>query len=380
MPHTFPGQIAPYTVDATPRKPMNAILKSLVTALVFIAPACGADGTTPALPTTSPSPPNADSIEVRGAGFKTPACVVWDKIADVYLVSNIHGHPLAKDDSGFISRVRPDGTVEALKWIDGASEGVTLHAPKGMAILRDRLWVADIDVLRGFDRSTGRALKEVPVPGATQMNKIISFPNARGVPAGCLVTDTEQWRPEGPDTMRPGTSFLHIFDLDHGEVTTTPNNPWVRPGRVRGGIFGADSDLQSAHPFGQVTGTAMTPQGFGLVAWDRPWAYNIESGYDLDQVGPIRLPQGQSYDVIVLPPVWRGEVGAGERWLISSWAGRCLYVVQLDDLPGTTVSEWVSGISAPAKLGYDVKRNRVLVPLYLDDALLIRPGPKVRSR
>ena len=180
----------------------------------------------------------------------------------------------------------------------GATEGVTLHAPKGMAITGDSLWVADSNVLRGFDRSTGRALKEVPVPGATQMNKILPFPNALGVPAGCLVTDTEQWRPEGPDTMRPGTSFLHIIDLDHGEVTTTPNNPWVRPGRVSGGISEPDSNLQSARPFGQVTGAAMTSGGFGLVAWDRPWAYKIESGYDLDKVRPIRLPRGQSYDVV----------------------------------------------------------------------------------
>src|SRR5256886_13499427 len=47
-----------------------------------------------------------------------------------------------------ISRVRPDGAVENLKFIEGGHNGVTLHAPKGLALLGDTLWVADIDVVR----------------------------------------------------------------------------------------------------------------------------------------------------------------------------------------------------------------------------------------
>jgi len=313
---------------------------------------------------------------VRGVGFAGPDCAIWDPTGDVYLVSNVHGDPRRKDDNGFISRVRPDGSVESLRWIDGDAAGVTLHAPCGMAILDDVLWVADIDVLRGFDCSTGRALKAVPVPGAIQMSKVLSFPKALGVPAGCLVTDTGQWRPDGPAPTHPGTSLLHMIDLDRGGGTTTSSNAWVRPDRVSGGTSETDSDLQSTHPFGRVTGVAMTSGGFGLVAWDRPWAYEIESGFDFDKVRSIQLPRGQSYDVIVLPPAGRDEAGAGQRWLVSSWAGRCLYLVQWDDPASAMVSEWVSGIRAPAKLGYDMKRNWVLVPLYLDDALLIRPGPR----
>ena len=57
-------------------------------------------------------------------------------------------------------------------------------------------------------------------------------------------------------------------------------------------------------------------------------------------------------------------------WLVASWEGKCVY-----ELGNGRVTELVSNIRGPAELGYDVKRNRVLVPLYLDDALLIRPGP-----
>src|SRR2546422_7709536 len=54
-------------------------------------------------------------------------------------------------------RSRPDGAVENLKFIEGGHSGVTLNAPKGLAIRGDTLWVADIDVVRAFDARTGAA-------------------------------------------------------------------------------------------------------------------------------------------------------------------------------------------------------------------------------
>ena len=72
-------------------------------------------------------------------------------------MANINGAAAEKDGNGFISRVSPQGVVLDLKWIDGASPGVTLHAPKGMAIVADTLFVTDIDCIRRFHRVTGRA-------------------------------------------------------------------------------------------------------------------------------------------------------------------------------------------------------------------------------
>ena len=40
------------------------------------------------------------------AGFKTPESVKYDAELDVYFATNINGNPSAKDDNGFISRVR----------------------------------------------------------------------------------------------------------------------------------------------------------------------------------------------------------------------------------------------------------------------------------
>src|SRR5688572_13485920 len=109
-------------------------------------------------------------------GFDTPESAVHDAVDDVYLVSNIGGAPLAKDGDGYIARVRPDGSMTR-HWIRGGEGGVTLHAPKGLAIAGDVLWVADIDVMRRFHRRTGSPLGDVEVPGATFLNDVSALPD-----------------------------------------------------------------------------------------------------------------------------------------------------------------------------------------------------------
>ena len=116
--------------------------------------------TTPVAPVGQPTPPaplpspGATKVGVV-EGFLTPESVLYDPAQDIYFVSNINGGPTAKDNNGFISRVRPDGAVENLKFVEGGHSGVTLNAPKGMALRGDTLWVADIDVVRAFDAKTG---------------------------------------------------------------------------------------------------------------------------------------------------------------------------------------------------------------------------------
>src|SRR5436305_2008757 len=127
----------------------------------------------PAAAPTLPPSPGATKVTVV-EGFLTPESVLHDTAQDIYFVSNINGSPTAKDDNGFISRVRPDGAVENLKFIEGGHNGVTLHAPKGLALLGDTLWVADIDVVRAFDARTGTARDSVSLAtlGAVLLNDI----------------------------------------------------------------------------------------------------------------------------------------------------------------------------------------------------------------
>src|SRR6266850_3826250 len=141
------------------------------------APAMGDTTATPATPAPvaapTPPPPAATKVAVV-EGFLTPESVLHDPAQDIYFVSNINGSPTAKDNNGFISRVRPDGAIENLKFIEGGRAGVTLNAPKGLAVSGDTLWVADIDVVRAFNARTGAPLDSVKLDsmGAVFLNDV----------------------------------------------------------------------------------------------------------------------------------------------------------------------------------------------------------------
>jgi sugar lactone lactonase YvrE len=95
------------------------------------------------------------------SGFSGPEAVRYDADQDRYFVANFNGRGDAADNNGFISRVQPDGTIESLHFIMGGSRGATLHAPRGMFITGDTLWVADVDAVRGFNRRTGAPVATV---------------------------------------------------------------------------------------------------------------------------------------------------------------------------------------------------------------------------
>src|SRR5882672_6194230 len=129
--------------------------------------------TTPAAPVAPAAPTSVGAATVLTVvGFSTPESVLHDSAQDIYFVSNINGSPTAKDNNGFISRVRPDGAIENLKFIEGGRAGVTLNAPKGMAVLGDTLWVADIDVARAFNARTGALLDSVKLDSAVFLNDV----------------------------------------------------------------------------------------------------------------------------------------------------------------------------------------------------------------
>src|SRR6476660_1259815 len=89
-------------------------------------------------------------------GFVAPEAVRYDPDQDVYFVGNWGpGAASATDNTGYISRMKPDGQIETLKFIAGGTNHVVLHAPRGMYIVGDTLWVADADAVRGFNRRTG---------------------------------------------------------------------------------------------------------------------------------------------------------------------------------------------------------------------------------
>jgi len=112
---------------------------------------------------------HAQSITKTMDAFSHPEGTVVT--ADHLYVSNI-GEKMAagaKDGDGFISKVTKNGEIEELKFLPKEE---TLNAPKGMAVVKNTLYVADIDRIVGFDLSSGRQVFELHIPEAQFLNDV----------------------------------------------------------------------------------------------------------------------------------------------------------------------------------------------------------------
>jgi DNA-binding beta-propeller fold protein YncE len=114
------------------------------------------------------------------ASFKVPESVYFDKAGKVLYVANIDGEPWGKDGKGSIGKLALDGKVIAAEWVTG------LQAPKGMALWKGTLWVADLSEVVGIDVAKGTVTSRVPVEGAMKLNDLTV--DAKGV---LYVSDSE---------------------------------------------------------------------------------------------------------------------------------------------------------------------------------------------
>ncbi len=308
------------------RPSMLAIPRSLgALGLALIVAACGGgEDTAEDTPAAEPAPTDAGSIVVAGVGFSTPESVLHDTDADVYLVSNINGTPLDKDGNGFISRLTPDGEVADLKWIDGESEGVTLSAPKGMAILDGTLFVSDIDCVRMFDATSGEPSGDICVEGATFLNDIAVGPNGE-----LFVTDTG-FEATADGFAPSGTAAIHRMTPDGRQAPIAQGD----------GLTGAN-------------GLAVGSRGLFMVSFasGQVFQVNVDNG----ELTPLTGESERQLDGI--------EFTADGGFMFSSWGDRAVYMVGSDG----TQSVVVENVQAPADIGYDAGRNRVLVPLFMDN-------------
>ena len=98
--------------------------------------------------------------------LKTPESVLYDPARDLLFVANINGNPTDKDSNGFITKLGTDGSVIELEWVTG------LHAPKGMGVYEDLLFVADIDHLVVIDIPSATIKEKVSVEKAQFLNDV----------------------------------------------------------------------------------------------------------------------------------------------------------------------------------------------------------------
>lgn len=99
-------------------------------------------------------------------GFAMPESVLHDEVRDRLIVSNIEGAPNGVDGDGYLSLLAMDGTVIDRVWASG------MDAPKGMALVGDRLLVADLTKLHVLDAASGEVLETLTHEDAVFLNDV----------------------------------------------------------------------------------------------------------------------------------------------------------------------------------------------------------------
>lgn len=259
------------------------------------------------------------------AGLRNPESARYDSTTDVFFISNMSGYGSVKDGNGYIVRVSAGDPKQTAVFVQSGANGVTLDAPKGMAIAGDTLWVADIDKLRGFDRTTG-------APIAT-----IDF-----APQGAILLNDVA---VGPGELRVTDTGIRMDDK---------GNYVVGPSRVF--AFGAGGAIRVV----ATDAAVKEPNGIAWDAANHRWivvsfdqfSWNVVAllpASDSARTLLSREKQGKLDGVQVLPS---GGI------LYSSWADSSIHLLR-DGRDRQLIREVIS----PAGIGFDTRRGRVAIPM-----------------
>ncbi|MEW6324423.1 MAG: SMP-30/gluconolactonase/LRE family protein [Nitrospirota bacterium] len=255
--------------------------------------------------------PMATAFEVKE--LATPESMIVDRRAGGYFVSNINGAPTEKDGNGFITKLDGDGRVVARKFIDGA-KGAPLHAPKGMAIVGDYLFVTDIDAVKGYDKATGalRFNLDLTRYGAVFLN----------------------------DLVRDAQGNLYVTDMMSNFIAK------IEPARAY-----EISILAKGDHLGQPNGLAIDPNTNGLVMvnWVEGRVYDVSATGALT---PRLRQQFRNLDGV--------DFDAAGALYFSSLTTGTIYKAAADG----TVTALREGLTTPADIGVDRERKLLLVPSF----------------
>lgn len=283
---------------------------------------------TPAADTTkaaaAAAPAAAVASKLGETPAKTPESARYDAELDVFYVSNINGNPSQHDGNGFIAIVRADSTSVVKMLVESGKNGVTLDAPKGLALVGDTLWVSDIDHVRAFNRRTGAKVADIDLSSqhATFLNDV-----AVGGDGAIYVTDTGiQFDAKGGVT-HPGVD--QIFKIEGRKVTS------LKPDSLNG------------------------PNG---ITWDAANGRFLIAPFNGKAVESWKPGDKAAATLVTGPGTYDGiEVLADGRVLVTSWADSAVHVIQ-----NGAMSTLVPNVTGPADIGIDTKRGVLAIPRFND--------------
>lgn len=254
--------------------------------------------------------PNARTF----GGFRFAESISYDAKRDLYVVPSAGMPNQTVPNDGYVSLVNPDGTAHTLKWIGVTRNGLTLNHPLGSDIENDLLYLADGDVIRWFDMTTGAPKGSVTVKGMTT-GVINDIEVARD--GTIFATQT------GNDDPGSWRVFKVTPQGDSSVFTSGP--PLNRPNGV---AFDAKGNIVVVN-IGTADVLTFSPDGKLLLT---------EQSSDPGNDGLVVLPDGTKY----VSSVRQGTVARIR--------------------PGQKAERIASGLPTPASMCHDSKRNRLVIP------------------
>lgn len=254
-------------------------------------------------------------------GLESPNSFVGDPSGKEYFISNINGEPEARDNNGFITKLNTEGKVTDLKFIQGGVANVLLHAPKGMTFVGTILYVADLDQLKGFDKTTGKLVTTVPFSSLSQTQ--VSLTDVAASPTGLLYASDQT----ANSIYRIKPSDNHRVDLlIHDERLAGPAGIAIHPRTNHLIVVSWEKGkILEITPDGQLT--ELESNGFFTSRFQ-----NL-SGIDFDQWGNMYV----------------SDITKGKIWRMTR------------DHRFQVIAEY---LPAPADIGIDRVNNLILVPYH----------------
>ncbi len=234
-----------------------------------------------------------------------PESVLYDGDNKVLYVANIDGQPWEKDGKGSIGKLSLDGKIIQTKWVSG------LNAPKGMARIKNTLYVADVDALAVIDLKQGNLINRIAVPGAEGLNDVSADNN--GV---IWVTDSK---------------LKKLHRIEHGQATV-----YVEGLKGPNGVLAHNNELYIL---------------------DAGGLYRIEKDKTL-----TKIAEGMEGGTDGIEHV------SGKDFIVSAWSGTVWYVdgngnkeVLLD-----TRDKKINS----ADIGYDAQKRILYVPTFFKNSVV----------
>lgn len=182
-----------------------------------------------------------------------PEAVRFDPDQEVYFISNFTGGGNDQDANGFITKTDAEGSIIEREFMTGTDDA-PLHAPRGMFIVDETLWAADVLGLHGFNRKTGTQTEFVDFSEFE-----IGFLNDVSADANGVIYVTDTGNPR-VYKVESGEATVYLDSLSNAPngITLNPSNnefvlaPWggaqtffsfnnnrelIEYGTLKGGFF-----------------------------------------------------------------------------------------------------------------------------------------------